>query len=50
MDYSPVNKIGIYESIVRKRRREGDRALTYSGISTKKCKTKDAIRELPPGN
>lgn len=25
MDYSPVNKIGIYESIVRKRRREGDR-------------------------
>lgn len=25
MDYNPMDKIGIYESTVRKRRREGDR-------------------------
>lgn len=52
MDYNPVNNIAIYESIAREKRRRGGRqkALPYSGISTNKCKIKDAIRKLPSGN
>lgn len=45
MDYRLMNKIGIYEATARKRRREREKVLPYSGIPTSKRKVNDAIRK-----
>lgn len=52
IDYNPMNTIGMYEAIARKRRRRGktEKVLPYSGAPTSKCKVNDAISKPLSGS